>query len=370
MEFSPYKALYIHLPFCKRRCGYCDFSTQAIDPDDPRVERYIDDVVLQIRRASKQELLGDIETVYIGGGTPSHVGNKQLSRLLYTLSLSLHLTPEVECSLEANPESLTEAMVKDLFALGVNRLSLGVQSFDDRLLKILGRVHDGDAARRAIDTARLRFDNVSVDLMCGLPTQTPGEFVSSLDEALACGVNHVSIYPLVIEEGTPFDSLLEAGEIPPCDDDEQAEMMESAATVLEGAGMHRYEVASYAMPGYECRHNTAYWSAVPYLGIGSSAVSMRQNDSCRVRIRDGKEIEKLNRRQMVAEDLMLAMRMTRGISEEYLDGACGELPEAKRVFDSLVEEGLVDHVQGSYRPTSRGWLCGNVLFGRVLDLAP
>lgn len=135
---AAYEALYIHIPFCKSKCAYCDFASEAISADDPRIEAYIDELILSIRAASRADLLGDLKTVYIGGGTPTHIGNKQLSRLLYALSLSMHLTPEVECTLEVNPESLTEAMVKDLFALGVTRLSFGVQSFDDAVLQRLG----------------------------------------------------------------------------------------------------------------------------------------------------------------------------------------------------------------------------------------
>ena len=146
--YDPYKALYLHIPFCRHRCSYCDFATRAVEKDDPAIACYIDDMILDIRRASREEKLGSIETVYIGGGTPSHIGMANLSALLYALSTSMHLTPEVECTMEANPESLTEPMVKDLWALGVNRLSLGVQSFDDGMLKTLGRVHDAEGAKR------------------------------------------------------------------------------------------------------------------------------------------------------------------------------------------------------------------------------
>ena len=206
---QPYEALYIHIPFCKSKCAYCDFASEAISADDPRIEAYIDELILSIRAASRADLLGDLKTVYIGGGTPTHIGNKQLSRLLYALSLSMHLTPEVECTLEVNPESLTEAMVKDLFALGVTRLSFGVQSFDDAVLATLGRAHDAEQARKAIERAQLRFENFSLDLMCGIPGQSIDSFRSSVEEALSLGVAHVSIYPLTIEEGTRLRDLMD-----------------------------------------------------------------------------------------------------------------------------------------------------------------
>ena len=134
MAYDPYKALYLHIPFCVRRCGYCDFTTSAVERDSPAIDEYVESLVMDIRRASREGKLGAIETVYLGGGTPSYIGMRRLSMLLYALSMSMHLEPEVECTMEANPESLTERMVRDIWALGVNRLSIGVQSFDDGLL--------------------------------------------------------------------------------------------------------------------------------------------------------------------------------------------------------------------------------------------
>ena len=170
MAYDPYKALYLHIPFCVKRCGYCDFATSAVERDSPIIDEYVESLVMDIRRASREGKLGAIETVYLGGGTPSYIGMRRLSMLLYALSMSMHLEPEVECTMEANPESLTAPMVRDIWALGVNRLSLGVQSFDDEVLRILGRAHDAEAARAAVRAAQERFENVSVDLMCGIAT--------------------------------------------------------------------------------------------------------------------------------------------------------------------------------------------------------
>ena len=368
--YDPYKALYIHIPFCKERCAYCDFATQAISKDDPAINSYIDELVLAIRRASREEKLGSIETIYIGGGTPSHIGTANLSKLLYTLSTSLHLTSEVECTMEANPESLTEPMVKDLWALGVNRLSIGVQSFDDALLSRLGRVHDAEGAKRAIECAQTRFENVSIDLMCGVPGQSHEGFADDLACAIASGVTHVSVYPLTIEENTPLEKLVETGMLEAPVEDTQAIMMETALRVLEPAGFERYEVASYAKPGFSCKHNIAYWTGKPYLGFGTSAVTMTQNDARRMRVQDGQVVDDLDRRQMCAEDLMLGMRMVQGVSDEQVREASLLLPEALVAFHDLVERGLAEHRDGRYRPTVTGWLCGNELYGRIFDLAP
>lgn len=382
MAYDPYKALYLHVPFCVRRCSYCDFATSAVERDASIIDEYVESLVMDIRRASKEGKLGALETVYIGGGTPSFIGMGRLSMMLYALSTSMHLEPEVECTMEANPESLTAPMVRDIWALGVNRLSLGVQSFDDAVLRILGRAHDAEVARAAVRAAQERFENVSVDLMCGIPGQSEQSFAESVREAVALGVTHVSVYPLTIEPHTPFDTAVMGGVMTEPDEDEEAACMELAACILKAAGFHRYEVASYAKPGFESRHNTAYWTGKPYLGLGRSAVTMTQNESRRMRVQDGRVVDDLDARQMAAEDLMLGMRMARGVSDGHvaraasvIDGVSGSAFSSAEsavlaTFDELASLGLVEHYDGRWRPTEAGWLCGNELYGRLLDLAP
>ncbi len=368
MPHDPYKALYVHLPFCVRRCRYCDFATEATPSDSPAIERYVEDLCLQVRRASKEGELGAVETVYLGGGTPSHVGLSRLSMLLYTLSLSMRLEPDVECTMEANPESFDARMAADIWALGVNRLSLGVQSLDDEVLGILGRPHDAQAALAAIAAAGTRFDNVSVDVMCGIPGQSVASLADTLQRLVDAGAKHVSVYPLAVEEGTPLYRDMMRGRFPEPDEDEQAEAMVAAKELLERAGFHRYEVASYALEGFECRHNKAYWTGKPYLGIGRSAATMTQNDQRRMRVTDGQVTDDLDRRQMYAEDLMLGMRMAAGVPRELVDEASSVLPDTKQVFARLVGIGLVEEDADAFRPTERGWLQGNELYGALFDL--
>ena len=273
--------------------------------------------------------------------------------------------------MEANPESLTPAMVRDIWALGVNRLSIGVQSFDDAVLATLGRAHSAEDARRAVATARERFANVSVDLMCGIPGQSLASFEESVRQAVALGVSHVSVYPLTIEPHTPFDAMVLAGQLEEPDDDVEAAHMEAAARILEAAGFERYEVASYARPGFRCKHNIAYWTGVPYLGLGRSAATMTQVAGVRrMRVQDGAVTDDLDARQMVAEDLMLGMRMTDGVSDELVAQAAALIPELAQELERLAGEGLVVHGGGRWRPTPRGWLCGNELYGALYDLAP
>lgn len=370
MAREPYGALYLHIPFCKKRCRYCDFTTNAVDANDPIIRTYVENMLLEIRRAGKDGRLSSCKTVYLGGGTPSYLGQKYLTEILYMLGLSMNLLPEMEVSMEANPDSLTEPMVRDLWALGVNRLSIGVQSFDDAVLQTLGRVHDAQAAHDAIKAAQTRFENVSVDLMCGIPGQTMESFLSDVAAAIDSGVRHASIYPLTIEKGTEMARLIKRGKLARVDEDLQADMMQAAAELFASRGLKRYEVASYAYPGFECRHNIAYWTGVPYLGIGHSAVSMAQDDQRRVRMQDGTVLEELNRAQMAAEDLMLGMRMSKGVSFESVERLSSVLPEAPAAFDGLIARGLVERRDGRFVPTETGWLYGNVLYGELLSLAP
>lgn len=368
--WEPYRALYLHVPFCARKCAYCDFRSEASVRDDARMDAYLERMVLDIRRASREGLLGALETVYIGGGTPSHLGLARLSQLLYTLSLSMHLTPEVECTMEANPESLDERMVRDLYALGVTRISLGVQSFDDDVLRLLGRPHDAAGAQRAIEAVKTRFDNFSIDLMCGIPGQSAEALAASVETAVRLGVPHVSVYPLTIEEGTLFARRLDAGLMSEPDAEAAADHMELAAAILEAAGYERYEVASYAKPGFACRHNIAYWTGVPYLGLGEGAVGMRQTSERRERFEGEAVLETLDAFQMLAEDLMLGMRMARGVSVSDVEAAGLVLDGCCTTFSGMEALGLVERCDGRFRPTRAGWLCGNEIYGRILELAP
>lgn len=367
MPHDPYRALYIHVPFCTSKCNYCDFHSYPLRADSPRVEKDLEEKILEIRRLSKEGELSDIDTIYIGGGTPSYVGSRYLSNLLYTLGVSLALDDVSEITMEANPESLDERLIKDVWALGVNRLSLGVQTLDDGLLELLGRAHDAEDSKHAIEAALTRFDNVSVDLMCGIPGQTIGSFERDLHGILEYPIKHISIYPLTIESHTPFEKMLLSGRLRMPDDDHVAEMMEFAADTLHDKGFKHYEVSNYALDGYESKHNMAYWKGIPYLGIGESATTMTQNDERRMRVKDGMVVDDLDLKQMIAEDLMLGMRMSDGIEDQTIDEYKSTIDGLENKLDGLVSKGLLVHSDGAYRPTKLGWLCGNDLYMELLE---
>ncbi len=421
------EALYVHVPFCVARCAYCDFATNACD-DEARMDAYVDALCMQIRRAARSGLLGAVKTIYIGGGTPTHLGARRLNSLVYMISLSVNLEDVVEFTVEANPESIDERMVADLFALGVNRFSIGAQSFDEGVLSAYGRVHDVRQIEQAVECVKMRTDAFSLDLICGGPGQSMQSWARSVQRALELGVQHVSVYPLTLEEGTPLFRRVEAGECMVADEDTQAQMMLCAAKLLEKAGLMRYEVASYAKPGSESLHNSAYWTGVEYLGLGAGAASMLTAEGARAAFdaglfdaeleaaevdtatdradtsevsgclgieakcdRDalraparyrfaanaddvafcsshGKprvDVETLTSREAAIEDLMLGMRMSVGVSRERVL----ELSDALPVFEELCAKGLVAEQHGRFVPTDRGWLMGNEIFGAIWALA-
>lgn len=390
-------ALYLHVPFCKSKCPYCDFVSFATRRDDPLMEAYINSLAFQIGEAAEAGLLEAPATAYIGGGTPSYAGESIVGLASRTASLgSLS-----ELTLEANPESLTFDLSMMLRESGVSRLSIGVQSLDDAELSALGRAHDAKTARQALNRAvELGFD-VSADLMCAIPLQTSSSWLDTLEGVLATGVSHVSVYPLMIEEGTAFACAVEAGEQVVPDDGDEALRMEEAEAVLSSYGFARYEVASYAKEGHNCLHNRAYWTGISYLGLGTGAASMfgREDfpalacafpqlgmppaDTTRIRLscttdrtylaahpalsEQSFEVEYLSLRESLAEDLMLGTRMSCGISPTLLSRARDVMGvQLDDCLSGLIADG---YLVESLAPTRRGWLLGNELYGRLWELS-
>ncbi len=399
MSEGPVGALYLHVPLCRARCRYCDFCSRPSPEGDPARAACADALLADLAAAGEAGLLAGVRTAYVGGGTPSLLGTAALARLA---SAVRERCPRVsELTVEANPESLAEGMPEALADAGATRLSLGVQSLDDAELAALGRVHDAACARRALRRAAAAGLDVSADVMCAIPLQTERSLRATLAGVLACGAGHVSVYPLQLEEGTELERMVGAGEAEVADADGQARLMEAACDELSRAGLRRYEVASYALPGRECRHNEAYWTGVPYLGLGASAASMLDAeayrlarglvprlpeapaDAARVRLvrlpgadparvapmaEAGYDLEFLDARQAAAEDLMLAARMSAPLPAGLLARAAGAVGEGElsAALGRLVARGLLD---GVLAPTHDGWLLGNELYGELWGLA-
>lgn len=405
------EALYLHIPFCQSKCAYCDFdSVAACSLDDARAAQacYLDRLTNRVDAFGTAGLLDGVRTVYIGGGTPSLLG----MRLVELVRSVMQWCAPEEFTCEANPESFTSSLALQLARAGVTRISLGVQSLQEEELKAVGRIHSATQALDAICYAKDAGLDVSCDLMCGLPLQTQDSWAKSVAGLIEAGPCHVSIYPLTVEDGTPLALKVDSGRLVLPDEDEQADEMELARRFLVEAGFAPYEVASYALPGHACRHNIAYWTGIEYLGLGRSAASMLSRDTFRMSSslfsdlapRDGAarirvlqtddaasafEIEQLGIREAMAEDLMLACRMTRGIPQELLLRASAvfgkqivtdtcaraielglttwEAPDGENYVDA--SSGGMDLFPGALAPTQQGWLEGNELFGLFWNLA-
>lgn len=391
-----YNALYLHIPFCKAKCLYCDFDSRALGgcERDAAMDRYCARLLSLVDRHGAAGELDEVETVYIGGGTPSLLG----ARLVSLVERVRAYCDPVEFTCEANPESFTLELAQALCEAGVTRISLGVQTLDADELKAIGRIHSAEQAMLAIAQAKAVGFSTTCDVMCGLPGQTAESFRGTLESLLALRPDHVSVYPLQLEEGTPLARMEEDGLVQVPDEDFQAACMDLAAEMLAGAGFERYEVASYAQPGQRCRHNIAYWTGKPYLGLGRSAAGMCNLGTypfCtsgaipssaphegRVRYRqlddvgEQFDIEHLTPREAMAEDLMLACRMTDGIPLDLLTRAASCIPETdlSAACENAISSGLATWDEdalgkGALRPTHLGWLDGNELFGLFWGLA-
>lgn len=263
---APPLSVYVHIPWCVRKCPYCDFNSHEAAGELPEA-RYIAALVADLESALPQVWGRNVQSVFLGGGTPSLLSEKALDDLLVALRARLQLVPNAEITMEANPGTFEQARFKAYARAGVNRLSIGVQSFNSQHLKALGRIHDGDAARRAIEMAAQYFDNFNLDLMYGLPNQSSAQALQDIEIALSYRPHHLSCYQLTLEPHTAFYNH------PPAlpDGDVVAQLGELIETRLSEAGFAHYETSAFAQPGYRCAHNLNYWTFGDYLGLGAGA---------------------------------------------------------------------------------------------------
>ena len=359
--------IYIHIPFCKSKCAYCDFYSLA------RGEGHMDDYCAALSaslRASAEKAAGySVDTVYFGGGTPTALGAKRLAALLDVVTACYPVAADAEITAEANPESARDApALRTLRAAGFNRISLGMQSADDAELLAVGRIHTAADTVAAVEAARAAgFDNLSLDLIYGLPAQTPERWLGSLDAALALHPEHLSCYGLKVEPDTPLWARRESADLP--DDDMQAELYLAAVERLEAHGFAQYEISNFARPGLESRHNLKYWTLGEYLGFGPGAHSdfggrrfalARDLDAFLAGRAVYSEDAAISPHERAAERVMLGLRTAAGLDAARLAGAEGVLRQCEA-------HGLAVLSGGRWRLTARGYLVSNAIILQIQE---
>ena len=393
----PEMGLYVHIPFCHTKCPYCDFNTYA--GIESLMPGYMEALAREIRCWGG--LLGapQVNTVFFGGGTPSYVPRQAIADVLAAVRDAFRVAPNAEITIEANPGDLLDDGAAPLLDAGVNRLSIGVQSLDDGLLEVLGRRHTAQEAVTAYQAVRRAgFDNVSIDLMYGLPYQSLEQWRDTLERALSLSPEHLSLYCLTLEGGTPMERQVAQGEMPEPDPDLAADMYSLAEESLAAAGYRHYEISNWSKPGMESRHNLTYWLNRPYLGVGPGAHSYLGQwrfwniNSPREyigRLRDAgaapshlealsdeelrtipcvASVEAIDRRLEMAETMMLGIRLDDGVGLDAFRDRFGE--SLASVYGEQVEEltalGLVEQRDGALRLTPQGRPLGNEVFLRFV----
>jgi len=371
--------LYLHIPYCLRKCAYCDFASLSLDEAGGMnaARRYLDAVAVELdRRALSDEFLGcAVDTVYIGGGTPTILPPEWLAELLERLRLRFAFRPDAEVTVEANPGTVDEVKLRALLAAGVNRLSLGVQSFSDSVLQTLGRVHTAADAQDAMAAGRQAgCTNLSLDLMYGIPNQSPDDWRSTLETAVEAGPEHLSVYALSVEPETPLSAQIATGALLPPDDDVAADMYLLAQEVLGRAAFDHYEISNFAQPDMLCRHNRRYWAYDEYLGLGAAAHAFRGGvrwnnlpdpavytewlERGRLPVA---RAEALSAREAAGEMLMLGLRRAEGISEREVRRRSGVAMAQAFAAEiaRLREDGLLLVERGRFRIPREAWLVSN-----------
>lgn len=372
-------ALYLHFPWCVRKCPYCDFNSHGLRGEVPE-DAYVDALIRDLNFELAQPEPRPISSIFMGGGTPSLFSGRAIGRVLEAFAARLHFAPDIEITLEANPGTVDAANFRDYRAAGVNRLSIGVQSLDDAMLKRLGRIHGHGDVVKTVDIARgAGFDNMNLDLMYALPQQTEAEAEADLRAAIALAPEHLSYYQLTLEPNTEF-----AARPPPLPDDDSAWTMQLAGqALLAGAGYAQYEVSAYARPGRQCRHNRNYWQFGDYLGIGAGAHGKRTSaDRVERRARHKlprsfqagagtvaaiQEQRRLATAELPFEFVMNALRLNEGFTPALFETRTGlPLAAVAATLATLADRGLLEQVDGHHRPTSLGRAHLNTLVAEFL----
>lgn len=349
-------SLYLHIPFCIRKCNYCDFLSFAGTDEqrDAYVEMLLSEIALEAPFYKEYE----VQTIFFGGGTPSLLSGEQMERIMRSLFAQFHISCSAEISMEVNPGTASKDNLLSYRGAGINRLSIGLQSAVDKQLSVLGRIHTYSQFLSTYqDACEAGFKNINIDLMSALPGQTRESYLSSLQKVLQLEPKptHISAYSLIVEEGTPFHELWEQGELELPGEEEERRMYEDTLQVLGEHGFGRYEISNYALPGFECKHNCVYWTRGNYLGLGLGAASLveekrwKNEESmeayCR-RIGEGKRIEdkqQLTVPEQMEEFMFLGLRLVGGVSKSRFFQTFGtEMDNVYgKVIDRHVKDGLL-----------------------------
>lgn len=370
--------VYIHIPFCASKCSYCDFYSLA--GNDKQMDKYCSAIIAHIRESAMQMEPYYIDTLYFGGGTPSYFGAKRLCEIFNALKNSAKVLKSAEVTVEMNPDSVTAEELRLLKSEGFNRISLGVQSANDDILRLIGRRHTFKQAEQAVKLARAEgFDNLSIDLIYGLPSQSRNDWAETLTKGLTLRPQHISCYGLKIEDGTPICKY-RGSEFLPSDDD-QADMYLYMTDVLEHYGYPQYEISNFAMPGFESKHNLKYWQLEDYMGFGPAAHSyvdsvrysyVRDLNAYINGVLEGKNIideyEKIDKLERAAEYIMLGMRTVRGISKEEYSGVYRSgFDKLEYLLTEYEKKGWTKLTGNRWSFTSSGFLLSNILIGTLLE---
>ena len=372
--------IYVHIPFCVSKCLYCNFYSEN------KLE-YINDYVLaltkEIKRESKKYTQYSIDTIFIGGGTPSVLPAGCVSLIVNAIKQNYNVLPSAEITIEANPNSINYTKSAEWFSAGVNRVSVGVQTTSNRVLKIIGRTHTYQDFFKAIDDLKsVGFKNINADIMIGLPTQKQNELKATLRQCFGMGLTHISAYTLILEEGTPMCGLVQQKKLKLPSEEKTLGMFKYLLKHTELNGYNRYEVSNFCLPGFECKHNLNCWNMVPYVGFGCAAHSFVENfrfgnisniERYIKLINQGKSVkafnEELTVNQLIEETIMLNLRTTKGINLKILKQKYGYdlLKEKSLEVMELQKLGLIKLENGYLFATTEGFYVLNQIILKLVD---
>lgn len=366
--------IYVHIPFCKQKCSYCDFISYC-DKND-LIEKYIKALKQEIENSSVNEY--EISTIYIGGGTPSYIESKYISEILKTIKQKYNISKNVEITIEVNPGTATKEKLRDYVEAGINRISIGLQSCNNNLLKMIGRIHTYEEFLSTYKLAReVGFKNINVDLMIGLPNQTLDDVKKSLEEISKLNPEHISVYSLIVEEGTPIEKKIADGQLKLPNEELEREEYWEVKKFLESLGYKHYEISNFAKTGYESKHNLNCWEQKEYLGFGAAAHSYMK----KTRYSNTENIEKYINQEMQSEQLHIVHEVQKEEEQkkEYMllglrkiDGVqissfknkfgCNPIMEFKNELNKLTQEGLIEIDLDQIKLTEKGIDLANIVW--------